>query len=189
MEGESHTMRPSSPRLGEMTIKVPAPFAGISDLGFTAQYRAQQFNEPQRDVPLLIEGPEPPMRRLAELLRLLSEAASSAYAWSDPVMLSDEVVVLAFRDRSVSGGTLQPGARRAPIQTSDGARAAAYAMHFVRPVVFPFLRGCAMIAHLRLSDVIEMRVSAEKKSVAEISLPLEDIVQPNGERLLWGFAG
>jgi hypothetical protein len=34
-----------------------------------------------------------------------------------------------------------------------------------------------------------MRVSAEKKSVAEISLSLEDIVQRNGERLLWGFAG
>jgi hypothetical protein len=178
MEGESHTMRPSNPRLGEMTIKVPAPFAGISDLGFTAQYRAQQFNELQRDVPLLIEGPEPPMRRLAELLQLLSEAASSAYTWSDPVMLSDEVVVLAFRDRSVGGGTL-----------SDGARSADYAMNLVRPVVFTFLRDCAMIAHLRLSEVIEMRVSAEKKSVAEISLPLEDIVQPNGERLLWGFAG
>jgi hypothetical protein len=178
MEGESHTMRPSSPRLGEMTIKVPAPFAGISDLGLTAQYRAQKFNEPQRDVPLLIEGPEPPMRRLAELLQLLSEATSSAYAWSDPVMLSDEIVVLAFRDRSVSGGT-----------SSDGARAADYAMNLVRPVVFTFLRDCAMIAHLRLSEVIEMRVTAEQKSVAEISLPLEDIVQPNGERLLWGFAG
>jgi hypothetical protein len=178
MEGDSHKMRPSSPRLGEMTIKVPAPFAGISDLGFTAQYRAQHFNEPQRDVPLLIEGPEPPMRRLAELLQLLSEAASSAYAWSDPVMLSDEVVVLAFRDRSVSGGTI-----------SDGARAADYAMNLVRPVVFTFLRDCAMIAHLRLAEVIEMRVTAEQKSVAEITLPLEDIVQPNGERLLWGFAG
>ena len=178
MEGVSHNMRPSNPRLGEMTIKVPAPFAGISDLGFTAQYRAQQFNEPQRDVPLLIEGPEPPMRRLAELLQLLSEAGSSAYAWSDPVMLSDEVVVLAFRDRSVTGGTL-----------SDSARAADYAMNLMRPVVFTFLRDCAMIARLRLSEVIEMRVSSEKKSVAEISLPLGDIVQPNGERLLWGLAG
>jgi hypothetical protein len=178
MEGESHKMRPSSPRLGEMTIKVPAPFAGISDLGFTAQYRAQQFNEPQRDVPLLIEGPEPPMRRLAELLQLLSDAGPAAYAWSDPVMLSDEVVVLAFRDRSDSDRT-----------SSDGARAADYAMNLMRPVVFTFLRDCAMIAHLRLSEVIEMRVSAEKKSVAEISLSLEDIVQPNGERLLWGLAG
>ncbi len=93
-------------------------------------------------------------------------------------MLSDEVVVLAFRDRITSGQTL-----------SDGAGAAEYVMNLVRPVVFTFLRDCAMIAHLRLSEVIEMRVSAEKKSVAEITLPLEDIVQPNGERLLWGFAG
>src|SRR4030088_3689630 len=102
MEGQ-RPMRHSNPRLGEMTIKVPAPFAGISDLGFTAQYRAQQFNEPQRDVPFLIEGPESPMRRLAELLQLLSGTESSAYAWSDPVMLSDEVVVLAFRARVAKG--------------------------------------------------------------------------------------
>ena len=178
MKGSRRNMRSSNPRLGEITIKVPAPFAGISDLGFTAQYRAQQFNEPQRDVPLLIEGPQPPMRRLAELLLLLSETESAAYTWSDPVMLSDEVVVLAFRDRIAKGGTL-----------SDGAGAADYVMNLVRPVVFTFLRDCAMIAHLRLSEVIEMRVSAEQKSVAEITLPLEDIVRPNGERLLWQFAG
>src|SRR6202521_4458796 len=104
MKGQRHRMRPSNPRLGEMSIKVPAPFAGISDLGFTAQYRAQQFNEPQRDVPFLIEGPQPPMRRLTELLQLLSGSASSSYEWSEPVMLSDEVVVLAFRDRVAKGG-------------------------------------------------------------------------------------
>jgi hypothetical protein len=171
-------MRSSNPRLGEMTIKVPAPFAGISDLGFTAQYRAQQFNEPQHDIPFLIEGPQPPMHRLAELLQLLSGSGSLAYEWSDPVMLSDEVVVLAFRDRIAKGGTL-----------SDGARVADYVMNLVCPVVFTFLRDCAMIAHLRLSEVIEMRVSAEHKSVAELTMPLQDIVQPNGERLLWGVAG
>jgi hypothetical protein len=64
-----------------------------------------------------------------------------------------------------------------------------YLMNLMRPVVFTFLRDCATIAHLRLSEVIEMRVSAEKKSVAELTLPLGDIVQPNGERLLWQFAG
>src|SRR6202040_4052948 len=109
MKGSRPRMRSSNPRLGEMTIKVPAPFAGISDLGFTAQYRAQQFNEPQRDVPFLIEGPEPPMRRLAGLLQLPSGTESSAYAWSDPVMLSDEVVLLAFRDRVAKGQTLSEG--------------------------------------------------------------------------------
>jgi hypothetical protein len=160
-----------------MTIKVPAPFAGITDLGFTVQYRAQTFNEPLRDVPLVIEGPEPPMRRLAELLQLLSDADASAYTWSDPVMLSDEVVILAFRDRSVAGRTL-----------SDGGQAADHVLNLVRPVVFTFLRDCAMIAHLRLSEVIEMRVSAERKSVADITLPLQNIVQPNGERLLWNVA-
>ena len=160
-----------------MTIKVPAPFAGLSDLGFTAQYRAQDFNQPQRDVPLLFEGPQPPIRRLAEILQLLSGAESSTYSWTDPVMLSDDVVILAFRDRSVAGDTL-----------SDGTRIADYVMNLVRPVVFTFLRDCAVVAHLRLSDVIEMRVSTEEKSIAEFALPLQKIVQPNGERLLWGFA-
>jgi hypothetical protein len=168
--------RSNNPHLSELTIKVPAPFAGITDLGFTAQYRAQTFNEPQRDVPLLFEGPEPPMRRLAEMLQLLSGAQSSSYAWTDPVMLSDEVVVLAFRDRSVAGQTL-----------SDGAQIADYVMNLVRPVVFTFLHDCAVVAHLRLSDVIEMRVSDERKSIAEFALPLEDIVRPNGERLLYGL--
>ena len=169
-------MRPT-PHLGEMTIKVPAPFAGISDLGFTARYRAQHFNEPQRDVPLLFEGPEPPMRRLTEVLRQLSETHSTTYAWTNPVMLSDEVVILAFRDRSVDGQTL-----------SDGARIADYVLNLVRPVVFTFLHDCAAVAHLRLSEKIEMRVSAERRSIAEFALPLQDIVQPNGERLLWGVA-
>jgi hypothetical protein len=170
-------MHPTNPHLGEMSIKVPAPFAGISDLGFTAQYRAQHFNEPLRDVPLLIEGPQSPMRRLAEVLQLLSTSGDSAYAWSQPVMLSDEVVVLAFRDRSVSGETI-----------AEGARIADYVLNLVRPVVFTFLRDCAMVGQLRLSDVIEMRVSAERKPVAEFTMPLQDIVQPNGERLLWGLS-
>jgi hypothetical protein len=179
MEESGSNMRPSYPHLGEVSIKVPAPFAGISDLGFTAQYRAQEFNAPQRDVPLLFEGPQPPMRRLAEILQALSGDQSRTYAWSDPVMLSDEVVILAFRDRSVAGQALSDG---------DGARIADYVLNLVRPVVFTFLRDCASIAHLRLSDVIEMRVSGERKPIAEFALPLEKIVRPNGERLLWGLA-
>ena len=170
-------MRPSH-HLGEISIKVPAPFAGISDLGFTAQYRAQDFNERQRDVPLLFEGPQSPMRRLAEVLQMLSGSTSMAYTWSDPVMLSDEVVILAFRDRSIEAGET----------LSDGARIADYVLNLVRPVVFTFLHDCAAIAHLRLSDVIEMRVSADRTSLAEFAMPLEKIVRPNGERLLWGLA-
>src|SRR5207302_8454139 len=160
MEESGPSMRPT-PHLGEMTIKVPAPFAGISDLGFTARYRAQNFNEPQRDVPLLFEGPEPPMRRLAEVLRQLSETHSTTYAWTNPVMLSDEVVILASRDRSVDGQTL-----------SDGARIADYVLHLVRRVAFTFLHDCAAVAHLRLSEKLVTRGSAERRSVAEYALPL-----------------
>lgn len=178
MAGSRPRMRSSNPHLSEMTIKVPAPFAGISDLGFTAQYRAQNLHEPLRDIPLLIEGPRPPMRRLAELLQLLRDADASAYAWSDPVMLSDEVVVLAFRDRSLKNETL-----------SDGARvSASYVLNLVRPVVFAFLKDCAGIAHLRLSDVIEMRVSAQGAPNWEVAMPVTDIVEPNGDRLLWQVA-
>ena len=179
MRDKGSSMRSSNPHLSEMTIKVPAPFAGISDLGFTAQYRAQNLNEPLRDVPLLIEGPRPPIRRLAELLQLLRHAEAGAYAWSDPIMLSDEVVVLAFRDRSLDGET-----------PSDAARASAtYVLNLVRPVVFAFLKDCAGIAHLRLSDVIEMRVSADGAPNWEVAIPLTDIVAPNGDKLLWQLAG
>jgi hypothetical protein len=179
MKSGRNTMRSSKQPLSEVTIKVPAPFAGISDLGFTAQYREQGFQEPQRDIPLLIEGPPPPMRRLVDLLQLLSGIEGSPYAWSDPVMLSDEVIVLSFRDRSLAGETL-----------SDGAHAhAPYVMNLVRPVVFTFLRDCAQTARLRLSDVIEMRVSTKSASIADIVLPLDDIVRSNGDRLLWQVAG
>ena len=176
MEESGSSMRPTQ-HLGEISIKVPAPFAGLSDLGFTAQYRAQGFNERQRDVPLLFEGPQSPLRRLHEMLQLLSDAGAATYSWTDPVMLSDEVVIFGFRDRSLSGEA----------STSEGARIADYFMNLMRPVVFTFLRDCAAVAHLRLSDVIEMRVSTEKKSIAEFALPLSEIVQPNGERLLWGI--
>lgn len=119
------------------------------------------------------------MRRLAELLQLLRGIEGSAYAWSDPVMLSDQVVVLAFRDRSLAGPTLSDGE---PAHTS-------YVLNLVRPVVFTFLRDCAETARLRLADVIEMRVTSERASVADIVLPIEEIVRSNGDRLLWKLAG
>jgi hypothetical protein len=179
MKSGGKTMRSSNQPLSEVTIKVPAPFAGISDLGFTAQYRSQTFQEPQRDVPLLIEGPPPPMRRLAEMLQLLRGIEGSTYVWSDPVMLSDQVVVLAFRDRSLVGESLSGG---------EPAHAS-YVLNLVRPVVFTFLRDCAETVRLRLADVIEMRVSTEKAAIADIVLPIDEIVRSNGDRLLWGLAG
>src|SRR5215472_6938098 len=101
MEAHEPSMRHSN-QLREISIKVPAPFAGVSDLGFTAQYRAQDFQQAMRDVPLVIEGPPPPMRRLAELLQLLRDAEGNDYSWTDPIVVSDEVVLLAFRDRSLA---------------------------------------------------------------------------------------
>ncbi len=161
----------------ELTIKVPAPFAGIDDLGFTAQYPAQAPFEPLRDVPLLIEGPPSPLRRLREHLQLLRDQDGAGHAWSDPIMLSDEVVVMAFRDRSLPGHTL-----------SDGARSSlGYVLNLVRPVVFPFLRDCALVARLQLSELIEMRVHNQRHQVAELRLRQEQIVQPNGDVLLFGF--
>ena len=78
MQGTDPSMRQSNHHLREISIKVPGPFAGISDLGFTTQYRPQDLNQPLRDVPLVIEGPRPPIRRLVELLQLLSDADDSA---------------------------------------------------------------------------------------------------------------
>ncbi|HET7466575.1 MAG TPA: hypothetical protein VFL29_07905 [Candidatus Dormibacteraeota bacterium] len=163
-------MRRNNNQLREISIKVPAPFAGVSDLGFTAQYRPQDFQQPMRDVPLVIEGPRPPMRRLAELLQLLREADGSAYTWTDPIMVSDEVVLLAFRDRSLNHAA---------------ASMTGYVMNLVRPAVFPFLHDCVAVAQLQLSEKIEMRVTSDDEPVTTLALPLNEIVRHNGHRLLW----
>jgi hypothetical protein len=165
----------SSSSAKEISIKVPGPFAGVGDLGFTAQYRPQARYQPLVDVPLLIEGPPPPMRRLAERLRLLREAREEPYEWSDPIMLSDEVVVIAFRDRSLQERTLADGA----VASLD------YTLNLVTPVVFPFLHDCALVAGLKLADRIEIKVVEIRGQIAELGLRPEQIVQPNGSVLLW----
>ena len=153
---------------------MPAPFAGVADLGFTAQYRSQSLFEPLRDVPLLIEGPAVAMRRLTECLQSLRQGGGQAHDWTDPVLLSDEVGVIAFRDRSLGRRVL-----------SDGAQGSLdYILNLVRPVVFPFLQDCARVAHLRLSENIEMRVEGADSTIAGIALRLDQIVQPNGHLLL-----
>jgi hypothetical protein len=174
MQPDEPTMRHNS-HLREISIKVPAPFAGVSDLGFTAQYRAQDIQQPMRDVPLVIEGPRPPIKRLAELLQLLRDADAASYSWTDPIMVSDEVVLLAFRDRSLAGEKLTGGA----------ASMSGYVMNLVRPAVFPFLHDCVVVAQLRLSEKIEMRVTSEDETLTTLALPLTEIVPQNGHRLLW----
>jgi hypothetical protein len=164
----------SSPHLAEITIRVPAPFAGVSDLGFSARYPRQLLIEPLRDVPLWIEGPAEPMRRLAARLRLLASLVQAAHGWTDPVMLTDEVAVIAFRDRSLGGQPLGSGA----------LGALDYVLNLVRPVVIPFLQDCAGVAHLRLTDRIDMTVRQADRAVADLSLRWDQIVPANGEDLL-----
>ena len=161
----------------EITIKVPAPFSGVNDLGFTARYPEQSNYARSQDIPFLIEGPPQPMRRLLDRLRMLRERPESTYSWTDPVMLSDEVVVMAFRDLSLDGSD-----RLDRVETSHD-----YLGNAIRPVVFPFLRDCAGVAGLRLAELIEIRVQASRRQVAELEYRLDQIVQPNGEDVLWSF--
>jgi hypothetical protein len=165
-------MRPSH-HLASFTVRVPGPFAGVDELGFSARYPDQAFLEPPRDVPLWIEGPAPPMRRLKHRLQMLVESSDRPYAWTDPVRLADEVVILGFHDRSWSPGLAQTAAA-----FSD------YFANLVRPVVFPFLEDCARVADLRLADPIELLVEAEDWPVARFVLRLSQIVPANGFDLL-----
>ena len=164
-------MRPD--RTSELTIRVPGPFAGVDELGFSARYPVQGLFEPLRDVPLWIEGPPPPMRRLLHRLRMLHGAGGGPYAWTEPVQLADEVLVVAFRD--LSG--------RHPLASSAEAFGDYFA-NLVRPVVFPFLADCARVAHLRLSDRIEVAVEAAGWPVARFRMRLSQIVAENGYDLL-----
>lgn len=166
-------MRYSNP-LAEISIKVPGPFPGVCDLGFSARYPEQPILGPPRDVPLWIEGPAQPLRRLADRLRLLTGGPAEGYAWTDPIMLTDEVVVMAFHDRSLERGKPADGA----VSSLD------YVLNLVRPVVFPFLHDCVHVGHLRLCEVIEMSVHDQARTIAELSLRLDQIVEANGDDLL-----
>lgn len=157
----------------EITIRVPGPFAGVTELGFSARYPEQSLFQPLRDVPLWIEGPSEPMRRLAARLKMLASLVQAAHCWTQPVLLTDEVVVMAFQDRS--------GQMR---RLADPSGAIDYVLNLVRPVVFPFLQDCAQVAHLRLTDRIEMSVRHADLEVAELAMRWDEIVPANGEDLL-----
>jgi hypothetical protein len=158
----------------EITIKVPGPFAGVADLGFSARYPQQSLLAPLLDVPLWIEGPADPMRKLAARLRMLASLVEAAHGWTQPVSLTDEVVVMSFQDRSGRGRRLQDGA----------AGALDYVMNLVRPVVFPFLQDCARVADLRLTDRIDMRLRNADHEIAELAVRWDQIVEANGQDLL-----
>jgi hypothetical protein len=169
----------------ELVIKVPAPFSGVEDLGFSARYPAQERSEPLRDVPLFVEGPARPMRVLVERLALLAEkerlfsasavADGEAYTWTAPIQLSDEVCVLAFRDRSLSGAA------------GDVALALAgrqYLWNLVRPTAFAFLRDCVRIGGLRLAERISVVLDAGQAPVIDLEVDRTSIWPQNGTLLL-----
>src|SRR5437899_2372178 len=87
----------------ELVIKVPAPFSGVGDVGFSARYPAQPNSERLRDVPFIVEGPPRPMHILVERLALFADkdrllgptGDDDAYLWTQPVQLTDEVCVIA----------------------------------------------------------------------------------------------
>ncbi len=159
--------------LPSLTLRVPAPFSGVEELGFSARYPEQGLLAPLRDVPVWIEGPAQPMARLKHRLQMLAKASAPDHGWRDPVPLSDEVVIIAFH-----GG--EPPAREGPLVRPEPN----YLLNLVRPVVFPFLRDCAEVAHLRLSEWIEVGVLNSEETLAELRLKLADITSSNGEDLL-----
>jgi hypothetical protein len=164
----------------ELVIKVPAPFSGVEDLGFSARYPAQDAHERLRDVPLFVEGPPRPMARLVERLALLAEkerlvgdGEGEAYAWTPPVQLTDEVCVMAFRDRSlgVSAGV-------------DVAAGRQYLWNLVRPLAFTFLRDCVRIGGLRLAEQIAVVLDAGRPPVVDLEVERRVIWPQNGTLLL-----
>jgi len=170
----------------ELVIKVPAPFSGVDDLGFSARYPAQEPTAPLRDVPLFVEGPARPMRVLVERLALLAEkerllsaltaaAEDEAYAWTPPIQLTDEVCVLSFRDRSMRDGA-------AP--SAEVARQ--YLWNLVRPMAFTFLRDCIRIGGLRLAERIAVVLDAGQPPVIDLELDRSSIWPQNGTLLLRG---
>jgi hypothetical protein len=168
--------------MDELLIKVPAPFSGVEDVGFSARYPAQRPGDPLRDVTIFVEGPAPPMRRLVERLALFAEKdqmiASSgeddAYSWTPPIQLTDEVCVLSFRDRSLVGDV-----------TDYGRMERGYVWNLVRPLAFTFLRDCVRIGGLRLADRISVVLDPGRPPLVDLELDRSSITPENGTLLLF----
>lgn len=164
----------------ELVIKVPAPFSGVDDVGFSARYPAQEPGERLRDVPVIVEGPARPMARLVERLALFAErdrivdiqGEDEAYSWTPPVQLTDEVCVMAFRDRSDT------------VVASPGAALRSYLWNLVRPLCFTFLRDCVRVGGLRLADRITVVLDPGHPPVIDLELDRRAITPVNGTLLL-----
>ena len=164
--------------LQELVIKVPAPFMGRADVGFSTRYPAQAAQAPLKDVPFFIEGPSGPMRRLQsrlELFRqkrsLIPDAPDEAYSWTDLIPLNDELFILAFRDESL-------------LETDDPQAETRYIVNLIRPLVFPFLKDCVRIGEVSLRDSIELAVYHDSTVLAELELHRNQIIAANGSIML-----
>jgi hypothetical protein len=154
----------------ELVIKVPAPFAGRQDIGFSTRYPEQALNEPLRDVAFFVEGHADLMSRLWSRLESFpaqSRRAAEGYLWTDPIMLSAELLVIAYRDRSAE-----------VIEPTESARR--YFTNLIQPLVIPFLRDCVRLANLRLADDIVLRMTRDEEVLAEFDLRLAQLVPENG---------
>jgi hypothetical protein len=154
----------------ELVIKVPAPFYATDEIGFSARYPRQDIDEPLRDVTFFVEGSPELMARLMPRLEgfpMSSRRAGQGYVWTDPVMLSDELLVIAYRDRSQEIDEPAESARR-------------YFVNMIQPLVLPFLRDCVRIANLRLADRIELRMMRDDEVLADFSLLRGQVLPGNG---------
>jgi hypothetical protein len=154
----------------ELVIKVPAPFYATDEIGFSARYPEQRIDEPLRDVTFFVEGSPELIARLSprlEAFPMSSRQAGEGYLWTDPVMLSDELLVIAYRDRSQEISEPAESARR-------------YFINMIQPLVLPFLRDCVKVANLRLADHIELRMMRSDEVLADFSLRLGQVLPRNG---------
>jgi hypothetical protein len=164
----------------ELVIKVPAPFSGVEDVGFSARYPAQEAGERLRDIPVFVEGGARHMRVLVERLELFAEkerllppsTEDELYTWTSPIQLTDEVCVLAFRDRSDS------------LAQADSAALRSYLWNLVRPMAFTFLRDCVRIGRLRLADRIALVLDPGHAPTIDLEVPRTAISVENGTLLL-----
>ncbi|MEA2646800.1 MAG: hypothetical protein QOE92_1883 [Chloroflexota bacterium] len=163
-------MGPDAVNIDELVIKVPAPFAGTDEVGFSTRYPEQALHEPLRDVTFMIEGMPELIGRLWPRLEVFPESsrrAGEGYLWTDPIQLSDELLVIAYRDRSAEMGEPMLVAHK-------------YFANLIQPVVLPFLRDCVRMANLRLADDIPLRMLRDDDVLAEYTLHVDQLLPQNG---------
>jgi len=179
--GLRYARRTSVPSTTDFWIKVPNPFWGVETVGFSVRCPTRPEAATLADIPFFVEGDAQSMASLDEPLRLFAQreryvdcaSLGEAYSWTDPIKLTDEVIVMAFRDRSLASG--EPDPQRALLNRLSNQLVL---------LAFPFLRDCVRVAGLRLSSLISVKLGSESFPEIDLSVPLADIVEGNGRRAL-----